>query len=97
MEPVRELFGVMAAEKTDRAVFITSGIYTQDAIQFAEGLPIDLVDGAQLAEMLRRFQNSLQRQSGTDGCGVPKGEPMSGRSFGGCSTYPKCRGVREVE
>ena len=61
VKPVRELFGVMAAEKADRAVFITSGVYTNEALQFAQGKPLDLVDGAQLAQMLRRFQQALKR------------------------------------
>jgi restriction system protein len=61
VKPVRELFGVMAAEGADRAVFITSGIYTDEALRFAEGKPVELVDGAQLSEMLRRFQSSLRQ------------------------------------
>jgi len=61
VKPVRELFGVMTAEKAGRAVFITSGIYTDEALRFAEGKPIELLDGAQLAEMLRRFQSSLKQ------------------------------------
>jgi restriction system protein len=60
VKPVRELFGVLAAEQADRAVFITSGIYTDEALRFAAGKPVELVDGAQLAEMLRRFQSSLR-------------------------------------
>jgi restriction system protein len=63
VKPVRELFGVMTAENAHRAIFITSGIYTDDAIRFAEGKPVDLVDGAQLAQMLRRFQQSLKEIS----------------------------------
>jgi restriction system protein len=61
VKPVRELFGVMTAEKADRAIFITSGIYTDEALRFAEGKPLELVDGAQLAEMLRQFQSSMRR------------------------------------
>jgi restriction system protein len=61
VKPVRELFGVMTAEKADRAVFITSRVYTNEALQFAQGKPIDLVDGAQLAQMLRRFQQALKQ------------------------------------
>jgi restriction system protein len=61
VKPVRELFGVMTAEKAGRAIFITSGVYTDEALRFAEGKPLELVDGAQLAEMLRRFQSSLKQ------------------------------------
>lgn len=121
VQPVRELFGAMAAEKADRAIFITSGIYTQEAVRFGEGKPIDLVDGAQLAEMLRRFQTSLQRGSGAAETPTPSppldgiparplcprcGSEMvlrrakmganAGKEFWGCSTYPTCRGTRDV-
>ena len=61
VKPVRELFGVMTAEKAGRAIFITSGVYTDEALRFAEGKPLELVDGAQLAEMLRGFQSSLRQ------------------------------------
>ena len=59
VQPIRELFGVMAAERADRAIFITSGIYTNEALQFAEGKPLELVDGAQFAVMMRQFQKNL--------------------------------------
>lgn len=51
----------MTAEKADRAVFITSGVYTNEALQFAIGKPIDLADGAQLAQMMRRYQHALKQ------------------------------------
>jgi restriction system protein len=60
VKPVRELFGVMAGEQADRAIFITSGIYTDEALRFATGKPLELVDGAQLAQMLRQVQSSLR-------------------------------------
>lgn len=60
VRPVRELFGVMVSEKAYRAIFITSGIYTDEALRFAQGKSIELIDGAQLAEMLRQFQSALK-------------------------------------
>ena len=56
--PVRELYGVMMAEKADRAVFITSGVYTDEALEFASDKPLHMMDGAQLATILKRFQPS---------------------------------------
>ena len=61
VKPIRELYGVLAAEKADRAIFITSGVYTDEALRFAQGKPVELVDGAQLAEMLRQVQASLKQ------------------------------------
>jgi restriction system protein len=59
VKPIRELYGVMTAEGADYAIFISSGIYTNEALQFAEGKPLELVDGAQFAEMMRHFQKNL--------------------------------------
>jgi restriction system protein len=42
---VRELYGVMTAEKASRGVLVSCGRFTRDAEAFAEGKPIDLVDG----------------------------------------------------
>ena len=64
VKPVRELLGVMSAQKVHRAIFITSGIYSDEAVRFARENSIELVDGAQLAEMLRRFQASLKQAHG---------------------------------
>jgi len=61
VKTVRELFGVMTAEKANRAVIITSGVYTDEALRFAQGKPIELVDAAQLAQMMRRFQHALKQ------------------------------------
>ena len=49
---VRELFGVLTAERADRAVLVGSGVFSLDARQFARGKAIELVDGTRLVEML---------------------------------------------
>lgn len=56
VKPIREFFGVMASERADRGIFISSGIYTNEALRFAEGKPLELIDGAQFAEMAKSFQ-----------------------------------------
>jgi restriction system protein len=56
VRPIREFFGVMTSERVDRGIFVSSGIYTNDALRFAEGKPLELIDGAQFAEMARAFQ-----------------------------------------
>ena len=63
VKPVRELFGVMTAEKADRALFITSGNYTADAMRFAEGKPIELIDGEEFTDLLRCYQKRAQSKS----------------------------------
>ena len=56
VQPVRELYGVMAHENAQRCILITSGIYTDEALRFSEGKPMELVDGAQFATMMRDYQ-----------------------------------------
>ncbi len=53
---VREIYGVMTAEHASGAIVITSGIFTQEAKSFAAGKPIDLVEGQQLADLIRAVQ-----------------------------------------
>jgi restriction system protein len=61
VQPVRELYGVMAAEYAAEAIFIISGIYTEEALRFAEGKPLELIDGAQLAQMFQQVQAGLRQ------------------------------------
>lgn len=55
---VRELYGIMAAEKADGCIFVSSGDYTPDALAFADGKPIELVDGTKLVALVREVQSS---------------------------------------
>ncbi len=59
VELVRELYGAMVGEEAHGAVFVTSGRYTPDAIDFARDKPIKLVDGAGLVELLKGVQASI--------------------------------------
>jgi restriction system protein len=53
---IREMYGVMTDRKAHGAIIVTSGIFTQEARAFAEGKPIDLVEGEQLAALIRSAQ-----------------------------------------
>ncbi len=50
---VREMYGIMVAEKADGVIIVASGTYTQDAVAFAHGKPIELVDGKVLVQLIR--------------------------------------------
>lgn len=56
VQVVREIFGVMTAQRAHGAVIITSGLFTQEAKTFARGKPIDLVEGQRLADLIRSVQ-----------------------------------------
>ena len=87
VSPIRELYGVLMAEKADRAVFITSGGYTREALDFARDKPIDLIDGAQLATMLKRFQPS---EEFTEGASTQVRADALGTAPPARPTCPKC-------
>tara|TARA_B100000508_G_scaffold140818_1_gene143628 strand:- start:7423 stop:8235 length:813 start_codon:yes stop_codon:yes gene_type:complete len=95
---VRELYGVMTAENAQGGFVITTGRFTKDAVSFAEGKEMKLIDGNQLEMMLEddldtiSVQNTDEEKSICPRCGNklvkrkgPKGE------FMGCSSFPKCR------
>jgi len=50
---VRELYGVMQAEGAVGAFVVTSGVFTDDAAEFARGRNIELVDGETLFKLVR--------------------------------------------
>ncbi len=53
---VRELYWVMAAQRAACGYVVTSGRFTQDAISFAEGRNIELIDGSDAARASARTQ-----------------------------------------
>lgn len=53
---VREMYGVLIAEKAASMTIITSGYFTQDAQKFAYDKPIDLINGKQLERMVKNLQ-----------------------------------------
>lgn len=105
---IRELFGVVVAEKAQRGVFVTSGTFTPDAVAFARDKPLELVDGPALAKLVEDVQTSKPTQSSTvtapacPKCGgemvqhVAKRGANAGKPFWGCLRYPQCTGVRNT-
>ncbi len=55
---VRELYGVMAAKGATGGFVVTSGRFTTDAVEFAQGRNIELVDGPRLFAMIQRARRS---------------------------------------
>jgi restriction system protein len=54
---IREMFGIMTAERADEAIIVTSGKFTSEAESFAQGKPIRLVDGPDLLKLVRQVQD----------------------------------------
>ncbi len=54
---LREFYGALIADrKAAKGVFITTSTFTLQARQFAEGLPIELIDGEQLRALLQEHR-----------------------------------------
>ena len=57
VQPVRELYGVMAARRVAGGFVVTSGEFTQEARSFAEGREIQLINGRALQSGIRAQSN----------------------------------------
>lgn len=55
---VRELYGVMAAQGASGGIVVTSGRFTDEAVAFAEGRNVRLVDGIKLRALLEDVQGT---------------------------------------
>lgn len=111
VQVIRELYGVMAAEGAVHGFVVTSGVFTQEAKDFASGRNIELIDGVELKQIINRVQpGSVQEQKILSMTGqlCPKcGSSMVmrtakqganvGKSFWGCSGYPQCRGIVAID
>ncbi|XHR31050.1 MAG: restriction endonuclease [Chthoniobacteraceae bacterium] len=53
---IREMFGIMTAERANDLIVVTSGKFTSEARTFAEANHIQLVDGPMLLELIRSVQ-----------------------------------------
>ena len=59
VDVVRELYGVMAAKGATGGFVVTSGSYTKDAKEFADGRNVKLLDGQRLFGLLNQAKESL--------------------------------------
>jgi restriction system protein len=62
---VREMLGVLAKEGAHQAVVIATGAYTKDAINFAQGQSIELIDGPRLIERIQTYKAQTPRVNET--------------------------------
>jgi ssDNA-binding Zn-finger/Zn-ribbon topoisomerase 1 len=82
---VREFAGVITAGKLMKGFFVTSGVFTPEATEFAEKIPqLDLIDGADLLVMFGhcpKCRASIEPKNGKFGV------------FLSCVRYPECDGA----
>ncbi len=61
VDVVRQLYGVMAAKGATGGFVVTSGRFTEDAIGFASGRNVTLIDGPKLHGLLGQAKSGLDR------------------------------------
>jgi restriction system protein len=103
---LRELLGVMAANKFRRGIFVASSTFNDEATQFAEVNKIHLINGAAFIDkVLARPAADQQRllDVATEGdyltpscpsCGIKlisRENKKSQSRFWGCMNFPRCR------
>jgi hypothetical protein len=52
---VRDLYGVVTDRRVTKGILITTGGFSADATRFADGKPLELIDGPALNELVRRW------------------------------------------
>lgn len=110
---MRDFYGAITDRLSDgKAFFVTTNIFTLDAEKFAEGKPIELIDGKKLMEYVRMagLESTIQDRPlfGKDvsekcpRCGgklvrrTARKGPNTGHDFYGCSDYPRCKYTRAI-
>lgn len=106
VKPIRELRGVMAHEKVDKAFFMAPGGFTDEARAFATEHRITLLDAKLFYAMITRLPaESRQRllTLATDGDWTTPTCPSCGKKLvarnskrgplWGCPSYPRCKGM----
>ncbi len=101
---IRELYGVMASENVESGYFFTTSSFSLDAIQFAKGKKIKLIDGKQQIKMVlslplvqqnRLIKIAIEGNYQTPTCPSCDKKMIKRNGergeFWGCVNYPRCK------
>lgn len=107
---VREMWGLANHHGVNGIKVVSLGNFTGDAMEFAHGKPIELINGAALLALIREvqavsaaspatatFPTAPSPQPNCPRCGaamVERRNRANATTFWGCTAYPKCRGTR---
>ena len=88
---VREMFGIMTAERADRVIIVASGTYTQEAFDFARGKPIDLIEGKALVQLIKTVKGEPESApASTLSAASPRPQTTLGVQTQSAPACPKC-------
>jgi restriction system protein len=94
---VRELYGVMAATGATGGFVVTSGGFTDEAVSFASGRNVTLLDGPKLHALLRQARAAVDHsssQASTVATAQPSAAPTQAPSCPSCSKAMVLRTAR---
>lgn len=95
---IRDFYGAMAHDLVNgKGIFVTTNIFSKEAERFAEGKPIELIDGFKLINLIKIAEktdtiNLNDNEVLCPDCGgrlVLRGGKYG--KFYGCSNFPKCK------
>jgi restriction system protein len=97
---VRDFYGAMADKLTDaKGYFITTNFFTLEAEKFAEGKPLELIDGNKLMRYIRQAGVDAP-EANSEICpqcgGVLQKRNGKFGAFIGCGNYPKCKFTKPI-
>lgn len=87
VQPVRELYGVMAAKRVAGGFVVTSGDFTEEARSFAQGREVQLINGKALQSAIRAQAASASRGAASQG---PMPKPAVVFAAGAALSCPLC-------
>lgn len=59
---IRELYGVMASENVKHGVFLTTSIFSQDAIEFSKNKALLLINGREFVNLINKLNTDDKRK-----------------------------------
>ena len=70
-EPIiRDLYGVVMSERANKGILMTTGHFTKSAIGFAQGKPLELIDGAALKSLMSQYGIQASNKQNQPFCDV---------------------------
>ena len=91
MQPVRELYGLMAAQRVAGGFVVTSGTFTEEARKFVEGRELKLIDGQALQRGIRAQAAASPAESRPAAASPePRGRVEPVMTAGTARTAPLC-------
>ena len=98
---VRDFVGAIAG-RVSKGYFITTSIFTLDAIKYSENQPIELIDGKKLIEYILLAENKgWKMKEERNVCPQCGGDLVRRKGkfgeFYGCSKYPKCDYIKKID